>query len=408
MSETVNIRQFIKSLDPDVRGVFEPLSGIMRIGMPQAEYQAAFERFASKASTAEDVALIGTINHETYHAMQAAISGYSFDQQRRRFAVLNSFDNLPDPAADPEVQSLLATLHAEAGDDPVLKRRADRAEAALVSHRAIEMLESRAAPGDYSLWGALHPSFFRYQAELAEREAARNADGLSILGLLEGSAVAFANQLMYPGGAKAKMAAELETLTPVYRELYVLTLAHAGTRTLELLLPATALALCYEQPHNAYAPMLATLADSRPGQALEYGRKVMEALPALPVAGAKLGTSIQLRKSDDSYRIYDGFIQGIATETWGVDAYAALADPDSLNRVGSFPFALVTDDNAQALRSSMDEGEMVARLAIMAIALRVAGRRRDELTMRNFQVEWARDVLSSIVDSLPTRDNIKP
>ncbi len=143
MSETINIRQFIKSLDPDVRGVFEPLSGIMRIGMPQSEYQAAFERYAANASTIEDVALIGTINHETYHAMQAAVSGYCFDQQRRRFAVLNSLEELPDPAADAETQSLLATLRAEAGDDPDLKRRADRAEAVLLSHRAIEMLETR-------------------------------------------------------------------------------------------------------------------------------------------------------------------------------------------------------------------------------------------------------------------------
>ena len=384
------------------------LSGIMRIGMPQSEYQAAFERYASNASTVEDVALIGTINHETYHAMQAAVSGYGFDQQRRRLAVLNSLEELPNPAADPETRSLIATLRAEAGDDPDLKRRADRAEAVLLSHRAIEMMEARAAAGDYSLWGALHPGFFRYQADLAEREAARNADGLSISGLLEGSAVAFANQLMYPGiGAQRKMEAELEILTPVYRELYALTLARAGTHAMELLLPAAALALCYTEPHNAYAPMLAALAASQPGQALAYGRKLMEAPPALPAAGAVLGTSIQLRKGDDSYRIYDKFIYGIAAGTWGVDAYAALADPDSLNRVGSFPFALVTDDNAQALRNSMDEDEMVARLMIMAIALRVAGRRRDELQIQNLQVEWARDVLNSFAESLPPRDNIK-
>ena len=251
MSETINIRQFIKSLDPDVRGVFEPLSGIMRIGMPQSEYQAAFERYAAGASTIEDTALIGTINHERYHAMQAAVSGYGFDQQRRRFAVFNSFEELPDPAADPEVQSLLATLRAEAGDNPDLKRRADRAEAVLLSYCAIEMMEARAEPGDYSLWGALHPGFFRYQAELADREAVRYADGFSILGLLEGSAVAIANRLMYEGGAQTKMEAELKTLTPVYSELYTLTQARAGTWAMVLLLPAVALALCYSEPHKA-------------------------------------------------------------------------------------------------------------------------------------------------------------
>jgi hypothetical protein len=50
----------------------------------------------------------------------------------------------------------------------------------------------------------------------------------------------------------------------------------------------------------------------------------------------------------------------------------------------------------------MDEGEMVASLMIMAIALSVAGRRRDELQVRNFQAEWPGDVLNSLVECPPS------
>jgi hypothetical protein len=61
---------------------------------------------------------------------------------------------------------------------------------------------------------------------VAEHEAVRNADGLSIRGVLEGSAVAWAHLVMYPdGGARAEMESELATIEPVYSELYALTAA---------------------------------------------------------------------------------------------------------------------------------------------------------------------------------------
>jgi len=392
--DTINIRQLIKSLEPDVLGKFEPLSGLMLINMAQAEFMAAFARFAAHASSLEDRTLISTINHETYHGVQAAASGYGFDRERRLFAVFNSVDKLPDPSDDPEIKSIVAMMRAHAGDEPELKRRADRAEAVMLSKKTIEILEARAAPGDNSWSGAMHPRFFRYQQELTEREAARNAEGLSILGVLEGSAVAFTHQLMNPnGGAQAAMDAELATLPPVYQELYVLTAARVGERALELLLPAVALALCYAEPHNAYGAMLSTLAASSPGEAVACGRKALANLPAIPSAGAILGTSIQVRRDDDSYRIYDKFIHELEAERMGQDAYTVLAEPDAMNRIGVMPFALVTADGVQAANNSMTYDELVGRMFIMAMVLRVAGRRREQLEIEEFQAQWARDVI---------------
>lgn len=395
---TFNIKQLIKSLDPEVLGKFEPLSGMLLINMSQTEYMAAFDRFAATASTDEDRKLISTINHETYHAIQTGTSGYCFDRQRRQFAVFKEMETLPDPGDDPEVKSIVETLRTEAGDDPELKRRADRAEAVMLTNKAILTMEARAAPGDNSVFGAVHPRFFRYQAELAEHETARNADGLSILGVLEGSAVAFTHQLMLPnGGAQAEMEAELATLTPVYQELYALTGARVGERALELMLPAGALALCYAEPQNAYCAVLSTLAGSRPGEAVAYGRKVFADLPALSGAGAILGTSIQVRRNDDSYHIYDKFIDELEAERNGVDAYTLLAEPDAMNRIGMMPCALVTADNVHAALISMTYEELLGRMVMMSLVLRVAGRRREQLEIENFQLQWAREVLDRLV-----------
>jgi len=400
-SVSINIKSLIKSLEPDELGKFEPLSGLMLINLPHDEYMAAFTRFAANASTVEDIALIGTINHETYHAMQAAASGYGFDRQRRLAAVFAKME-APDPSADPEVKSLLDTLHAAAGDDPALKARAARAEAMLLAHRTVEMLDAQAAPGDNSLFGAIHPAFFRCQTDLVEHEAACNPDGLSIQGLLEGSAVAFAHCLMQPGGAREAIEAELATLPPLYQELYTLTAARAGERALELIMPAVALALCYSEPHNAYAEMLALLAAAPPGGALAYGRKIIANLPAHPAAGAILGTSIDVRRTHDSYRIYDQFIQYLEAGRDGVDAYAALADPASMNQVRSMPFAIVTADDFHASAQSMTYPELVMRMLTMSWVLRVAGRRRQELDLQNLQLQWAHDVLHHLVDNLPS------
>jgi hypothetical protein len=401
-SQTINIRQLIKPLDPETMGELEPLSGLMLINMPQEEYEAAFARFGTNGSTEEDKKLIGTINHETYHAIQAAASGYGFNRQRRAFAVFNQMKELPGFSEDPEIKSMMAGLRALAGDDPELKRRADRMEAFLFTYKAIDTWDARAAPGDNSLFGALHPAFFRHQAAVEKHEAECNADGLSIRGLLEGSAVAFTHLLMDPAtGALTAMQAELATLPAYYTELYALTTARAGERALELLLPAVALALCYSEPNNAYCAMLSELATSPPAGAVSYARKMMGNLPALSEAGAILGTSINLRRAHDSYHIYDKFIDALKANLWGVDAFDLLAEPAAANRVQSLPFALVTSDGAQAIQDSMTSDELLVRMVIMYVALRVTGRRRQELDMRDFQLQWAREVLDRLVNSLP-------
>jgi hypothetical protein len=111
---------------------------------------------------------------------------------------------------------------------------------------------------------------------------------------------------------------------------------------------------------------------------------VIANLPTFPPAGAILGTSIQVRRSDDSYRIYDKFIQELEAGHWGVDAYALLGEPNAMNRVNRFPFAIVTTDDVQAIQGSMTADELHVRMVIMFAALRVTNRRRGCWSLRIF------------------------
>jgi hypothetical protein len=243
--------------------------------------------------------------------------------------------------------------------------------------------------------GALMPGFFAHLETLTEGEAVANADGLSILGVLEGSAVVHTHLLMHPDeDVTPHIEAELATLPPVYRELYDLTVARVGARAPELLLPAVTLALRYAHPHHAYAPLLGQLAASAPGEAMAFGRSLAEKLPEIVEAGLVLGTALDLRRVDDGYRIYDPVLDKLANMHWGVDSYDFLAQPAAMHAVGSFPMGIVTSDS---YLGSLPKDDLDARMVIMGAVLRSQSRRRAEREFRRFQDAWAHDVIARLI-----------
>jgi hypothetical protein len=206
--------------------------------------------------------------------------------------------------------------------------------------------------------------------------------------------------LMHPNeDAGPYIEAELSTLPPVYSELCAFTAARAGERTLELMLPTVALALRYMQPHNAYGPLLALMAQSAPGEALDHGRSLEAQMPEIAEAGPVLGTAIKLRKMSDGYRAYDRVLDSLENLEWGVDSYAFLAQPSAMNAVASFPMGIVTADG---YHGSIEKIELAARMALMSAVLRVQSRRRAEREFRQFQMDWARDVITRLIDGAPS------
>jgi hypothetical protein len=402
--ETIDIHDFIPSLDPDIKGKFEPLSGIMLLNVPEDDYAGAFNRFANHTSSEDDRDLIGTINHETFHGLQAAASGYFYDKQRRLFAAFNTPEPTPEIVIPPDVQANLDTMRREAGNDPALNARADRAEAVIRSEYAIRYFDSVAAPDDNSIFGALHPAFFRLQDQLAQEEALPNSEGLSTLAILEGSAVAFAHQVMRPnGGAEQAMLADFASTPPLYRQLYdwttqrLTSLGQPG-RALEFILPTTALALCYTQPNNAYGPLLAVLSTSQPGSVIAIGQSYMANMPIIPAAGPILGTALDVRRRDPSYKVYDKFLDALATPRWSFDAYGLLADPANMNIIDTFPFSLVTATDIHRLPSAMSFQEFAARMYLMSLVMRKFSRRLEEEHVRDLQAQWMQDVITNFIE----------
>ena len=194
--------------------------------------------------------------------------------------------------------------------------------------------------------------------------------------------------------ATLPLEAELATLPPVYRELYDLTVARVGDRALELLLPAAALALRITQPHDAYLPVLARLAESPRGEAVEYGRGLIEGLHTIAAGGHLLGSAIDLRRMDDGYRLYDSILGSLESGEWGIDSYEFLAEPAAMHAVGSFPLGMVTTDG---YLGSLDAAEIAARMVLMGAVLRTQSRRRAEREFRQFQRAWGRSVVGRLI-----------
>lgn len=392
MSDEVelDIPSLIKRLAPDQLGLFEPLSGMMLLNVEEDAFLGLAKRWSERVPTDEDVRLIATINHETYHFAQTAASGFMHERQRAAFRVFNESPPPEEPELDPELRQIFDVAREQVGDDPEAQARLERSLYIVMENARQEQLEARAAPGDHSVAGPTLPDFFAFLDRRHAEEATPNAHGVSILGIIEGSAVIFANRLTYGAeAAPVRIKEELATLPPVYAELLDFTTALVGDRALEVALPAVALALCYAAPHDAYCALVPLIAAAPEGEALARGRGLSEAPPAL-AAGAWLGDSLAQRALDDSYRIYDAFLDGLRSDRWGVDSYALLADPPAMERIGLFPMGLLT---RTSWRGSVERYELIARMFVMGTVLKSVSRRREQREFEKLKIAWAQDVL---------------
>ena len=393
--EMVDPRVFIKRLAPHQLGLFEPLSGLMLLNISRQELFELSGRLSAGSATDFDRAIIHTINHEAYHFAQVAGSGYVFHRQARLLRVFNAIEPVPEPEIPAELQELFEAAREEAERDPELRPRYDALVAMIRGHNRFAQMSDLAEEGDHSVEGALRPGFFAHLKELAQGERVPNGDGLSIRGVLEGSAVIHSRLLRHTEeDPTPHIEAELATLPAEYRELFDVTVARAGERALELVLPAVALALRFMQPHDAYLPVLALLADSSPGQAVDYGRGLIDRLGEITSAGPLLGTALDLRRMDGGYLLYDRILGSLESGEWGIDSYDLLAHPPAMHAVGTFPLGIVTTDG---YLGSLDSSELAARMVLMGAVLRTQSRRRAERDFHHFQADWARSVINRLV-----------
>jgi hypothetical protein len=407
----IDPNQFLKELDSDQLGLFEPLSGMMILNITEAEFQDLAKRWEANKCTEVDIDIIRTINHETYHFVQTITSGYMYDRQRRIFAELNrkpiikkleTFITLLKQVPNKVLEVICKWVIR---DDQELLHRFQNIITVLNKNALLSSWQEDARAGDYSLAGALFPHFFKYQEKLSDRETKINEDGLSIIGLIEGSAVVHAQLLMAGSeNSQGQIEAELETLPPVYSQIYALTKRYCGDRTIELLLPTTALALQYTYPHNAYLTLLNLIAKSSPGDGLKIAREINSSLPDIKKAGAVLGTGIDVhRQHPKKYNIYDSVLRDLSEGKWNADSYTLLAQPEAMHLVPIFPCGLLTRNRFRGIK--MEPSELVARMYLMSIVLRVKSRRRLERQILKEQSIWGQEVLVRLFSGSSSNDH---
>ncbi len=409
--QSIDPNQFLKELDSDQLGLFEPLSGIMLLNITETEFQDLVKRWEENTCTEVDIDIIRTINHENYHFVQTITSGYMYDRQRRIFAELNrkpivqklkTFVTLLKQVPNKVLEAICKWVIR---DDQELLRRFQNIVTVLNQKALLNSWQEDARAGDYSLAGVLFPHFFKYQEKLSALETKINEDGLSIIGLIEGSAVFHAQLLM--GGSEdfqGQIEAELETLPQVYSQIYALTKQYCGVRTIELLLPTTALALQYTYPHNAYLTLLNLLAKSSPGDGLTIARKINSSLPKIKKAGAVLGTGLDVhRQHPKKYNIYDSILRDLSEGKWNADSYTLLAQPEAMHLVPRFPCGLLTRNSFRGI--GMERSELVARMLLMSIVLRVKSRRKLERKILKEHSIWGQEVLMRLFSGPSSNDH---
>jgi hypothetical protein len=396
--QVIDAHEFIKALRSDQLGLFEPLSGVLLLNVAESEFQEVAVRWSSNTCTESDVELLRTINHETYHFMQTVCSGYMYDRQCRIFTELNRENEAAENEA--ETESYASVMEAALKDldasDPERQRLMGVA-AMIRQQEFLEKLGSRAAPGDHSISGGSFPKLFQYLDALAVKENEANAEGLSILSVIEGTAVAHAQLLM--GGVSGfdeRMAAECSTLPPAYAALYEVTQAACGNRTAELLLPAASFALMFEQPHQAYLPILREFLNAPAHDAGQDATYVSERIDMLPDLGPILGTSLDVRMNWPAYVIYQSVLNDVEAGKWGTDPYWLLASPAAMNGVPSFPMGFLTRDGFRG--AGLDRDILIARMFLMSVVLRVKSRRKLEKAVQERLAGWAQDVFGRLME----------
>jgi len=391
---TIDAHEFIKCLRPDQLGLFEPLSGILLLNVSEDEFQAMAARWSKNECTDSDIDLIRTINHETYHFMQTVCSGYMYKRQCAAFSIFNGDSVLSDDAvpADSASGQLLKALEGLETASPEYQRLSAVTKL-LRQHEDLGKIAANAAPGDNSYFGGAFPKFFAHLAALELAENETNEDGLSILSIIEGTAVAHA-QLLMGGtvGFEARMEAECSTLPPVYSALYRVTQGLCGDRTSELLLPAASMALMCERPDRAYIPILRALIDAPSHDVQQDAPVVADRLDSLPGVGTVLGFAVDVRSQYPDYLVYKPVLDQIESNAWGAHPFWLLADPATMNGVPSFPMGFLTRDGFRG-GGGLDRDILIARMFLMSVVLRVRSRRRTEKAVREQLGAWAQGVL---------------
>jgi tetratricopeptide (TPR) repeat protein len=401
----------------------------MVLNLDLEAFQTAARNYASQTPTTEDIALFSTINHETYHYFQTLATGFQYsyaadvwrliveeaNAQQRQQKIQQAKNQEEEKSIESQLRESLSKAfqlkdEAEAEESALPARLLEGTAFEAKRYTGFQTLVERAqkarswedsAPNDFSLLAAEMPSLAHGFRQLWQRIRAPSAAGLSVEDLIEGSAIVFQHLLTDGrGGLETRLASAWDEAGETYRKAFDVAQEICGARALDIILPATALALRYASPPEAYVVFLEKLKACEPGQEISAARALASTPLPIEVAGEYLGTALDVRRnqptSDDRYPVYDDVLDKLEKRAWGFDEIELLSDPGPAQQIGEFPFVTVVKEGI--MRADMDSTLLAKRVLCASLVLRTAKLPRYRRDAEQRVLERLHPIIASMVN----------
>jgi tetratricopeptide (TPR) repeat protein len=399
----------------------------MVLNVDLATFQAAARNYASQTATLEDMALFSTINHETYHYFQTLATGFQYSYASEVWRLIVEEGKAQErqreiqQAKNQEEEKAVESQLRESWRKELQPK--DEIEATLFNKLLTYLEESSALEakrwtgfqallqnaqkarsweeGDFSLLAAEMPSLAKRFDQLWEKIRAPGVPGLSAEDLIEGSAIVFQHLLTYGReGLETRVANALDEAGETYRKAFDIAREICGARALDIILPATALALRYASPANAYVVFLERLKACEPGKEISAARALASIPPQIEMAGEYMGTAVNVRsnqrRSDYHYPVYDDVLDKLEKRAWGFDEIELLSDRGPAQQINEFPFVTVVKEGI--MRTDMDSTLLAKRVLCASLILRTATLWRYQRAAEQRVVERLHPILASLLN----------
>jgi hypothetical protein len=399
--ETLRVRH-----EPYILGVFEPVSCLLFLNVTDAEFDAAFS--ASGSADAASQPLIEAFAHETCHYFQTFCTGYLYRQYIRiRNIYASELDSRTKSALTwPEIRRYAARpLRRAARFWIPSSTRAwlttmDALGRGLEDYKWFE--ERSAEYGEHTIAGVSMPGLHAAVESARAESQRRGNSGLSPQDVFEGAAFVMGKLTTRGDQIEDDIRQHLNDAESPYERLMRISQRYAAQRPVcSPLLMAAALALRYDHPGEAYVPLLETLLSSPPDEERARAKMLAGSLPAIPAAGAVLGTGWEARKTlskkGKDRTLYALPMRKIADGIWPVDELDLLTDPNAIESVplGGLTFGIVTQDGQRSAPGTRDlYVRMLFGSELLPGGPSVVGFRKDFLSKARKMQPW-------IVQGLP-------
>jgi hypothetical protein len=334
--------------EPDVLGLMEPVSGVLFLNVSDERFDAL--RRSADTPEVTDPRLTEVFWHEAHHCFQTYTTGYLYEQCLRVVEVLGKeykpFGRHSLPVLLPQLMDSLLGAVSRVATFPLSQTARDMladARSVRIRSRHIERLSRRSAEeGQPSMIGATNPGLHPAIDAVKAPSLVRGDDGLSAHDVMEGAAFVYGRTIV---SAHAELVDPGLDPDGPYQRLVMASMAEVGPCPPMRMLAASALALRYEHPGDAFLPVLRALSVSQDAHEIARARRLAEEHPAIPGAGRYLGTALEVhRRTRSKNRVYEEQMESLGDGRWGIDGLELLADVEAISYVprGKLGFTVVT------------------------------------------------------------------